>query len=111
MMEKETTRLWIEKREGELKLLEEEIETGMPAIKKLREEIANCIEEIEFIRGLQSREVGLYEAKSGEKQLIEMKKELEREKNSLEKALKEFEEKITRSKNLNTYIGLAHRKW
>jgi len=111
IMKKETPRLWIRKREEELELLKKEIETGMPAIKKLRVEIANYIEEIEFIGGLQSREVGLYEAKSGEKQLIEMKKELARKTNSLKKALKEFEEKITRSKNLNTYIGLAHREW
>ncbi len=111
MLEKETPPLWIKQREEELKLLEKEIEGwGEATFKKQRVEIANYEKEIQFIEELQSKKERLYEVKSGEKQLIEMKEELEKKKNSLEKTIKEWEEKITRSQNLKAYIDLAYRK-
>ena len=110
MLEKESPQLWIKQREEELELLKKEIEGWKAVIKKQEVDIANYKEEIEFIKKLQNKEVGLYEAESGEKQLVKMKEELETKKNSLEKTVKEWEEKITKSKNLRTYIDLAYRK-
>ncbi len=109
-MEGETTQLWIKQREEELESLRKEIEGWEAVIKKQRVGIANYTEEIQFIEELQNKEIGLYEAESGEKQLVEMKEELEGKKNSLEKTEKEWGEKIARSKNLEVYIGLAYRK-
>ena len=109
-MEGETTQLWIKQREEELESLRKEIEGWEAVIKKQRVDIANYTEEIQFIEELQNKEIGLYEPKSGEKQLVEMKEELERKKSSLEKIEKESGEKITRSKNLEVYIDLAYRK-
>ena len=110
MLEEETTQLWIKQREEELESLKKEIEGWEAVIKKQRVDIANYTEEIQFIEELQNKEIGLYEAESGEKQLVEMKEELERKKSSLEKTEKEWGEKITRSKNLEVYIALAYRK-
>ena len=111
MMEKETPRLWIKQRENELELLEEEIEDKKESIRNQRTDLSNYIEEIQFIEELQSKEHGLYEGKSGEKLLIKMKEELESKKNPLEKTIKEYEEKIAKSKNLEIYIVAAHKKW
>ncbi len=97
MLEEETTQLWIKQREEELESLKKEIEGWEAVIKKQRVDIANYTEEIQFIEELQNKEIGLYEAESGEKQLVEMKEELERKKSSLEKvptkALDEYWEK------------------
>ena len=112
MENKTTPRLWIKEREKELKSLEEEI-VALDAVMKRQTdvEIANCEEEIQFIEELQSRNVGLYRAESGEKELVEMKKKLEDKKTSLDKTKKELEAKATKSKNLRVYLELARRKY
>lgn len=110
-MEKETLGLWIKQREEELKLLEEEVEGLKPFIEENKAKIASCEQEIEYIEGLQSKDIGLYESKSGEKLLIEMKEKLQGKKKHLKKNLKEWEEKITRSQNLGVYISCAVRVW
>lgn len=110
-MEKETLGLWIKQREEELKLLKKEVEGLKPFIEENKAKIANCEQEIQFIEKLQSKENGLYEPESGEKLLIEMKEELKSRKSHLEKNIKEWEEKIIRSENLDIYILSAVRVW
>ena len=52
-MEKETPGLWIKQREEESELLKKEIEGWEAVIKKQRVDIADYMEEIQFIEKLQ----------------------------------------------------------
>lgn len=112
MSSKPTPRTWIEQGEKKLKSLEEEIAALDGVVKRqIDVEIANCKEEIEFIEELQRRDVGLYRAESGEKELVEMKKKLEDKKIGLEKTKKDLETKIIERDNLRIYLKLARKKY
>jgi len=111
MENKTTPLLWIKEREEELKLLEKEVESLESKIKQVGVEIANCEDEIEFIKGLQSKDIGLhYSDESGEKLLKEMKEKLEEKKFSLKKTREELSAKVKKKDNLNVYVGLAHQR-
>ena len=110
MENKRTPETWIKAREKELKVLEKEVESLETKIKQVGVEIANCEDEIEFIKGLQSKDIGLHHGKSGEKLLIEMRAKLEEKKASLEKTREELSAKVIKKDNLNAYVGLAHQR-
>jgi len=110
MENKRTPLLWIKAREEELEALTEEVEPLEAKIKQKRVEIANCEDEIEFIKGLQSKDIGLHHGKSGEKLLEEMRTKLEEKKASLERIREELSAKVIKKNNLNAYVGLAHQR-
>ena len=110
MENKTTPLLWIKEREEELKLLEKEVESLEAKIKQVGVEIANCEDEIEFIKELQSKDIGLCHSGSGEKLLIEMRAKLEEKKTSLEKTREELSAKVIKRDNLKVYVGLAYKR-
>jgi len=110
MENKRTPLLWIKAREEELKVLTEEVKPLEAEIKQVGVEIANCEDEIEFIKGLQSRDIGLYHPESGEKLLVEMRAKLEEKKASLKKTREELSAKVIKKDDLNAYVGLAHQR-
>ena len=109
MENKRTPQTWIKAREEELKVLIEETTSLETKIKQVGVEIANCEDEIEFIKGLQSKDIGLHHGKSGEKLLKEMKEKLEEKKFSLKKTREELSAKVIKKDDLNAYVGLAHQ--